>query len=314
MSSIYDEDEKTISEDSFYLNYGASGINPALDLNSLCSLFQELLPKRNPLTEARHREVFPISRGNEYYSQICDFCAHPMTNTHVEILPDGRIRCERCSQDQIETKEEFQMLYTICRKNFENLFKVDLPHGIQAHLSSHLDWPDQLVSLSSLSKEGSLLHRLGMVCKNGHYYEIYLENGLSRLSAMVILICAFTLIWQDFTFSISTLQEKTKSLNPIHYEEIIQAWQMGMALWAGVEYLWLIGEVSFAKENDKLNQTEEPIVQKGYLYFKERYPFQPDRDQLAIHHPLRTKKYSQMLSSLNVFLLQEFKWQQETKN
>ena len=308
MSSIYDEDKKTISEDVFYLNYGASGINPALDLKSLSSLFQELLPKRNPLTEARHREVFSDSRVNEYYSQTCDFCARPMTNTHVEILPDGRIRCERCSQDQIETKEEFQTLYMICRKNFENLFKVELPQGIQAHLSSHLDWPDQLVYLSSLSKEGSLLHRLGMVCKNGHHYEIYLENGLSRLSAMVILICAFTLIWQDSTFSLSTLQEKTKSLNSTHYEEIIQAWQMGMALWTGVEYLWLKGEISFAKENDQLNQTEESIIQKGYLYFKERYPFQADRDQLVAHNPLKIKKYFQTISSLNTFLDQEFKW------
>ncbi len=310
MSSIYDEDENKQLEDSFYLNYGASGINPALDLSSLSSLFQELLPKRNPLTEARHREVFPISSLDEYYSQTCDFCGMVMTNIHVEIMPDGRIRCERCSQDQIETQEEFQTLYTICRKNFENLFKVELPRGIQVHLSSHLDWPDHLDLLIPISKKGSLIHRLGMVCKNGHHYEIYLENGLSRLSSMVILIGAFALIWQDSTFPQFTLQEKAKSLSPIHYKEIIKAWKMGMALWTGVEYLWLKGEVSYAQENDQLNQTEEPSIQKGYLYFKERYPFQSDRDQLTAHHPLQTKKYFQTLSDLNSFLSQELKWEE----
>ncbi len=295
-------------ESSFYLNYGTSGINPTFNLESLNGLFQELLPKRNNLTEARHRTTFSPPTHEEYYSKVCDFCGMPLTNVHLELLPDGRIRCERCTRDQVETQEEFQTIYKICKKNFETLFKTELPRGIQVYLSSDRDWPTQYISLVSL--QGSLKRRLGVVYRNKKHYEIYMENGISRLSCMFNLICSFTLIWQDYVLTLSAIEERTESLSPSHGADLRRAWQIGMALWAGVEYLWLKGEISFAQENDQLNQNEAVEIKQGYLYFKDRYPFQAERDHLGQHHPFHPKKTRRDLIKLNSFLFQELEWEE----
>lgn len=300
--------------ESFYLNYGESGLNPTLDLDSLSDLFTQILPKRNILTEARHRETFDLPANEAYYTKQCDFCGMPMTEVDMEVMGDGRIRCSQCRQDQVESQEEFESIYYTCKQNFESIFEIKLPKGIHAFLTyDEEDIEATLTPLCSFENENSSLARMGRVYKEKSHYDIYLESGISRLACMFILICSFSLIWQDKYLSLSKIEEQIQKLSDTYGKELFQGWQVGMALWSGTEYLFLIQEKSYALKNDRLNEREERFIAQSYLYFRQKYPFQSYPEQLKKHYPLREKIISKDIQEMKRFIFQELQLEESVQ-
>lgn len=311
--SMKSEEENALG-DSFYLNYGESGLNPTLNLESLSDLFTQVLPKRNILTEARHKETFEPPVYEDYYTKQCDFCGMPMTSVDMEVMSDGRIRCSRCRQNQVESQEEFENIYYTCKKNFEAIFGIKLPKGISAFLAyDQEDIENTLQPLNSFQSEKFALTRLGRVYKEKTHYDIYLESGISRFACIFILVCSFVLIWQDKYLSLSKIEEQTKKLSEKYNPELFQAWQLSMALWSGVEYLFLIQEKSSAVENDQLNEKEEPFIAQSYLYFRQKYPFQNQPEQLKKRSPLREKVVLKDLNEMKSFIFQSLELEEGKK-
>lgn len=269
--------------ESFYLNYGESRLDPVLRPEAVLSWMDNAFTGQNILTEARHRHVFTGYDDAALYSARCDFCGMPMTRASAEQMPDGRIRCETCSKNQIESQEEFGKLFAQCKEDFQAFFQVRLPEGIHVHLCELPDRAPGVLELVPIT-DPSLKRRMSIVEKTEDGYDCWIENGISRLACMQVLVCAFTLIWQNENWDNAKLQQlcqQTAGKNGQYKAAGLErAVKTGMALWAGTEYLHLISEDALALRYDRTNAEGHGEESIGYRYYKRLYPFAPDPQRL----------------------------------
>ena len=56
----------------------------------------------------------------------------------------------------------------------------------------------------------------------------------------------------------------------------------GMAMWAAIQYLYMIGEESFAYQSEMIAEIREDIYGEGFRLYKEKYPLVKDSSLLRL--------------------------------
>jgi hypothetical protein len=107
------------------------------------------------------------------------------------------------------------------------------------------------VGLAKMDKEG---------------YSLYVENGSPRLSCMETTSHELTHIWQYINWNRSAMIKKygnSTSLDVV-YE--------GMAMWASIQYLYLMGETEYASQMERLTLQREDAYGEGFRLYCKKYP------------------------------------------
>ena len=105
--------------------------------------------------------------------------------------------------------------------------------------------------------------------QKGSYY-LCMENGAPRLAFIDTLVHELTHIWQYINWDDSEIEKiyGTGSNRDIVYE--------GMASWAAIQYMYQIGETSYAELQEYLVASRDDVYGEGLRLFREKYPFIKD--------------------------------------
>lgn len=273
----------TKPEQDFYLNLNTEKGQSDLSFEDVLEFLDRVLPETNQMTEIRTRQSFYQADGVDGYSGICDFCGRPMKLAHAHHTHDGRIRCQDCSASQVLSQEEFEKIYTECRKNFQSFFGVQLTDGIKAQLTESL-FKDLPQSLILPSKDSHLNRQMGLVFSADGSFGIRIQAGISRQACISALISSFALIWVYLSWDLGRLIMLAQQLNPQDPQKMIDALIGGFRLWSSVEYFYLMNEKSFASKSDEMLCFSQTPEAAGYRLYRRTYPFRENK-RLAFKHP-----------------------------
>ena len=106
---------------------------------------------------------------------------------------------------------------------------------------------------------------LGAAINKKNRYSILLENGAPRISTIATFAHELTHIWQYTHWGKKGKFKKCpRSKRLLMYE--------GMAKWAEIQYLYLIGETNVARREEYLTRNREDAYGLGFCLYEERYP------------------------------------------
>lgn len=106
---------------------------------------------------------------------------------------------------------------------------------------------------------------LGVAVNKKNKYTILLENGAPRISLVATFAHELTHIWQY------THWDNNKKLKPCPKNNRLIVYE-GMAKWAGIQYLYLIGETNVAKREEFITRNRQDEYGVGFCLYEERYP------------------------------------------
>ena len=114
-------------------------------------------------------------------------------------------------------------------------------------------------------------------------FMIYIENGAPRLAAMETIAHELTHIWQFANWNRKEMSRRYGSNRDMVYE--------GMAEWAAIQFLYLIGETAFARRKEEQALLRQDIYGEGFRYFCQKYPLSrgsqcPDQNPFHTMPPL----------------------------
>jgi len=106
---------------------------------------------------------------------------------------------------------------------------------------------------------------LGVAINKKKKYSILLENGAPRISLIATFAHELTHIWQYTHWDNDpSLKKCPNSKRLLIYE--------GMAKWAEIQYLYLIGETTVAKREEQITRNREDAYGIGFCLYEDRYP------------------------------------------
>ena len=95
-------------------------------------------------------------------------------------------------------------------------------------------------------------------------FALYIENGAPRLAAMETIVHELTHIWQFTDWNTKEMNRAYGSNRDLVYE--------GMAMWASIQFLYLIGETAFARRKEEYALARDDIYGQGFRLFCQKYP------------------------------------------
>ena len=253
----------------YYLLYGGDSVPALLDLAGTLELLKALGFEDSALRQARkskgiadlvERTFVPNLPGGHY----CDFCGCELLGNDYEVLKDGRERCLKCGKTSIKSLAEFQKIYREVHRNLETFFGAKLTVPIHV----------QMVNAKKVNKAfnrsfvptGRFDPRvLGVAIQKGKSYEILIENGAPRLMSIMTMAHEMTHIWQYTHWDAKEIQ---KLYGRGSRQEIYE----GMAMWAEIQYAYLIGEADSAKREEIITRTRDDEYGRGFVRYAQKYP------------------------------------------
>jgi len=106
---------------------------------------------------------------------------------------------------------------------------------------------------------------LGVAINKKKKYSILLENGAPRLPLIATFAHELTHIWQ---YTHWDNQKGFKLCAPGKRLLIYE----GMAKWAEIQYLYLIGETNAAKREEYITRNRQDVYGIGFRLYEDRYP------------------------------------------
>ena len=179
-------------------------------------------------------------------------------------LPDGRLRCTTCSNTVVKSKAEVEELCQRVIANMDAFFgaTIDVPVSIEVveerKLKKRIGVP-----LDSPDSQSVLI--LGVAINKKKKYSIILENGAPRLSLIATFAHELTHIWQY------THWDDQKNFQMCSAEQRLLIYE-GMAKWAEIQYLYLIGETAVARREEYITRNRQDEYGLGFCLYEDRYP------------------------------------------
>jgi hypothetical protein len=111
-------------------------------------------------------------------------------------------------------------------------------------------------------------------------FDIFVENGSPRLETISTLVHEMTHIWQYTNWDESELKKKypKQDNRDMIYE--------GMAVWVSIQFLYMIGEYSYARKKEILTMNRGDVYGEGFKLFLQKYPMVKDSSML-IYSPFK---------------------------
>lgn len=270
-------DEKTVQTSEmdvlpyhqrYYLKYREGKRNTPLDLQGAKSFLQTIGFDGGELRQARKRkncaEQFRRRGDNKNNQMYCSYCGTEIFGVDYYNMPDGRMRCNTCSNSIVESKSEVEALCQRVIDNMDGFFgaKIDVPVSIEVVDERKLK---KKIGISLGTKDSQSVLILGVAINQKKKYSIILENGAPRISVIATFAHELTHIWQYTHWDNNkALKQCPKSKRLLIYE--------GMAKWAEIQYLYLVGETVVAKREEAITRNRQDEYGIGFCLYEDYYP------------------------------------------
>lgn len=252
----------------YYLKYREGKRNADLDLDGTRSFLQEIGFDGGELRQAREgkncAENLRNTDKNKNNQMFCSYCGGELSGVEFFRLPDGRMRCNTCSNTVVKSKAEVEALCKRVIENIDSFFgaRIDVPVSIEVtderKLKKKLGIP-----LDTRDSQSMLI--LGVAVNKKQKYSIILENGAPRISLIATFAHELTHIWQYTHWDNNkNLKKCPKSKRLLIYE--------GMAKWVEIQYLYLVGETTVAKREEYITRNRQDEYGIGFCLYEDRYP------------------------------------------
>lgn len=251
-----------------FLKFGFDVIDPRIKVKDVRDYLRVRGWCNNDFTKARKLEVIPQEQLVLNSEHHCDFCLSPLTGVSYEKINDGRIRCNECSVSAIDSVDElrdlFYQLIDMMQAFYDIRFRV--PVGVLVTDAETLkNGKDYLFKES----RNSQYIKVGYAKRKKDRYSIEIEGGCPRLVAIETFIHELTHIWQKTNWSDSRLNGRYGLGNRTMIYE-------GMADWAAVQFLYIIGEGYYATKREQYLMQRQDREGEGFRNYCLRYPLVKD--------------------------------------
>ena len=252
----------------YYLKYNGGERTMPLDLSGTKGFLQGIGYDGGELRQARmgkdFAENFRNSDTGGNLQMRCSYCGANISGVEFFRLPDGRMRCTSCSNTLVKTKAEMEELCNRVITNMDNFFgaTIDVPISIEVmderKLKRRIGVP-----LGVQDNESVLI--LGVAINKKNKYSVILENGVPRISLIATFAHELTHIWQYTHWdNQKNFKKCSKNKRLLIYE--------GMAKWAEIQYLYLIGETMVAKREEYITRNRQDEYGLGFRIYEDQYP------------------------------------------
>lgn len=295
-NSSYDENEEYFNEifDSMglnrkdtkyqkecYLKYGFDDIDQRIKLVEVAKYLNTRGWMDNALTKARKRNSLDDIDMHMRAINYCDFCGRPLSGVSYDVLSDGRTRCNDCSATAITTIEEFEKIFYHSLSTMEMFFNIDYKEAINVQTAD----ADVIAKGTGavFTPSTKLSSRvLGYAQQNKGGYRLLVENGSPRLATINTMIHEMTHIWQYIHWD----DKKIVSLYGNNKNRLIV--YEGMAMWTAIQYLYLIGETSYARMQEQITLGREDEYGIGFKLYCRKYPLKKESASSITYSPFNT--------------------------
>lgn len=269
----------------FYLKYREGKRSTPLDLDGTRAFLKELGFDGGELRQAREgkdcAENFRNAETNKNNQMRCSYCGTEIAGVEFFRLPDGRMRCTTCSSSVVKTKAEVEELCKRILSNLDSFFgaTIDVPISIEVVDERKLK---KKIGVPLGTRDSQSMLILGVAINKKKKYSMILENGAPRISLIATFAHELTHIWQYTHWdNKKNFKKCPKSKRLLIYE--------GMAKWAEIQYLYLIGETNVAKREEYITRNRQDEYGIGFCLYEDRYhlcrdtmsigdtPFTPDK-------------------------------------
>ena len=261
--------EPTRYQKECYLKFGFDEIDKRIELDGVRKYLNTRGFGKGDLTKARKRDDFADTILDLESENRCDFCGMPISGVSYERMNDGRIRCNDCSATAINTVEEFREIFRHILTTMQDFYGIEYKVGIGVRMTDAREIGRGAGKIFKPSKEYAE-RVLGYAQRRRGTYRILVENGSPRLAMINTMVHEMTHIWQYINWNDKQIKEiyGEGTNRDIVYE--------GMAMWASIQYLYMIGETSYAMTQELIASRRTDVYGVGFNLFKEKYPFVKD--------------------------------------
>lgn len=252
----------------YYLKYREGKRSTPLDLAGTKAFLQGLGFDGGELRQAREgkncAEGFRNPEKNRNNQMRCSYCGAEISGVEFFRLPDGRMRCTTCSSTIVATKAEVEALCQRVIANMDNFFgaTIDVPISVEVVDERKLK---KKIGVPLGTKDSQSMLILGVAINKKKKYSIILENGAPRISLIATFAHELTHIWQYTHWDDQEAFRKCpKSKRLLIYE--------GMAKWAEIQYLYLIGETTVARREEYFTRNRQDEYGIGFCLYEDHYP------------------------------------------
>ena len=258
-----------------FLKFGFNEIDERLSIETVKSYLAVRGWSNNSLTKARKRSEGEKTFLDLNAENVCDFCGIPLSGVSYERLADGRTRCNECSLSAINDVEGFRELYRKTEALMENIFDINLRVSIIVKTADARTIARRTGQVFKPST-GFTPRVLGFAQRKGGRYTLFVENGSPRLASIDTITHELTHIWQYLNWNDSEIYRLYgKGTNrDIVYE--------GMAMWAAIQMLYVIGETEYAELQERLAERRTDVYGIGFRLYREKYGFAKNGDNPSI--------------------------------
>lgn len=258
---------KTPYHENYYLQYHNGNRCTEMDLEGTKNFLQDLGFDGGELRQARQQkdsaEAYKNvdNKGNQMY---CSYCGREISGVEFYRLPDGRMRCTTCSNTIVKTKAEVEELCQRVLANMDNFFgaAIDVPVSIEVVDERKLK---KKIGVPLGTRDSQSMLILGVAINKKKKYSIILENGAPRISLIATFAHELTHIWQYVNWDNKKgFRKCANSKRLLIYE--------GMAKWAEIQYLYLIGETDAAAREEYITRNRDDEYGIGFRLYEDYYP------------------------------------------
>lgn len=266
--SLPPEIESVPYHERYYLKYREGKRNTALDLDGTKSFLQEIGFDGGELRQAREgkncAENLRNTDKNKNNQMFCSYCGTELSGVEFFRLPDGRMRCNTCSNTVVKSKAEVEALCKRVIENMDSFFGARIEVPISIEVTDERKLKKRLgIPLDTRDSQSMLI--LGVAVNKKQKYSIILENGAPRISLIATFAHELTHIWQYTHWDNNkNLKKCPKSKRLLIYE--------GMAKWVEIQYLYLVGETTVAKREEYITRNRQDEYGIGFCLYEDRYP------------------------------------------
>lgn len=264
-----------------YLKFGFEEIDARLKLDELMRYLRVHGCANNSLTKARKRDIIEKNLIDLNAENCCDFCGLPLSGVSFERLNDGRIRCNDCSSSTISSVEQFEQLFYQVLDMMQNVFGVEYKVPISVEMADAKTVGKKAGMLFTPST-GMAERVLGFARLMDGKYSLMIENGSPKLAAIDTMVHEMTHIWQYINWNDAQVaavyhlpdanDQDAKAYNNLVTLIVYE----GMATWASVQYLYQMGETSYAAKQEAYTRFRQDVYGIGFRLYADKYPLVKD--------------------------------------
>ncbi len=252
----------------YYLRYREGKRTTPLDIAGTRAFLEALGIDGGELRQAREgkdcAEYFRNGDGSKGTQKCCSYCGAAIAGVEFYRMRDGRMRCTTCSESVVKTKAEVEAICQRVVANLANFFGATIDVAVSVEVVDERKLKKKVgVPLDTKDSQSVLI--LGVAVNKKNKYSIILENGAPRISLIATFAHELTHIWQYTHWDNNkNLKKCPKSKRLLIYE--------GMAKWAEIQYLYMVGEADVAKREEFITRNRQDEYGIGFCLYEDRYP------------------------------------------